>query len=427
MAAAGVDQISLGDRSIQAKHPFRYGWIIAALSFLALFASMGIRSSFGAYVTPFETGFHTTRSTISLVSTISLIVYGLGMPVAGNLTDRFGPRRVLTWSMVFMGAGLAVSYLAQSVWQITVLYGIVASIGFALASNVTVSVAIVRWFRAKRGFVLSLAITGMAAGQMVLVPVNTLMVQSLGWRPTLLIFGLLYALLLTPLFWFLYRDDPESATVSGAADPAPGRVGPAAGRNPFAGALKLFRQPVAWMIVFAYFVCGLTDVGLIHTHLIPLVEGRGFSGQFAAGIMSLYAAVNIVATVLVGYLTDKFRPGVLLAWIYGLRAVGLTLLYFAHSPTLLVLFGLISGMTDFASIIPITALCARIYGADRMGMVLGLFTLFHQFGAAAGSLVPGLIFDWYGGYEAALLLCIGLLLGSTVVILLVREQPVRQP
>ena len=148
------------------KRSFYYGYIIVALSFIALFASMGIRGSFGTYVTEWEKTFSVNRLWVSLVSFTSLCVYGFSVIYAGRLTDRIGARKVLTYSMVLMSIGLLGSFFATNIWQMIFLYGIIGSVGFGFASNVTVSVAIVKWFKEKKGFMISLVVLGMVAGPM---------------------------------------------------------------------------------------------------------------------------------------------------------------------------------------------------------------------------------------------------------------------
>ena len=107
-----------------------YAWIMLGLCFLGLLAAQGVRLSFGAFVTPWETDFKADRATISLVSFISFIVYGLTQPVVGRLTDRYGVRIVLSVSVLLIGLTLVLVTLLQSIFLLMLLYGVVASLGF---------------------------------------------------------------------------------------------------------------------------------------------------------------------------------------------------------------------------------------------------------------------------------------------------------
>jgi sugar phosphate permease len=405
------------------KTPFFYGWIITALGFLALVASMGLRTSYGAFVTPWENDFGITRSDVGLISAVGLIFYGIFLPVAGNLADKIGARTVFSVSLALMGVSLVILYFAQDVWLLYLLYGVTASIGFAGASNVTASAAIVHWFHEKRGFVLGLMVTGMAFGQMVMVPISIYLIRTFDWRFTMLLYGVIY-LLLTPVMILFFRNRP------GDIGEKPYGVQTAAAAAASKNSEKIsmldivtqiYRHPVTWLFIFMQFICGFTDVGLIHTHMVPLAEGRMFSDTLISVVTSMYAFVNIIATLFIGYLADRVNLVRLLTVIYLIRAGGITLLFFAHDPVLFVLFGIFGGITDFASIAPMTALCSKLFGAARVGTVFGMLSLFHQFGASAGSYVPGVLYDWTGSYSGALLLCIGLLVAVALSVLFIKE------
>lgn len=405
------------------KIPFFYGWIITALGFLALIASMGVRTSFGAFVAPWEIDFAVSRSNISLVSALGLVVYGICMPVAGNMADKYGARMVFSWSMILMGVSLIFLYFAQNIWMLYFLYGITASIGFAGASNVTASVAVVQWFKEKRGFVLGFMVAGMAAGQMLLVPVSIYLINMYDWRMTVLIYGLVYLILLTPVFFCFFRNRPADIGVKPY-----GYIENNHRNEKREDALSLkevvkqiFRFPVTWFFIVPYFICGFTDIGLIHTHLIPLAEGRMMPGTLIAVVMSIYALVNLISTLFIGYLADRVNLTKLLATLFIIRGIGLIILLFADDPVTFLIFGFAGGITDFASIAPLTALCSKLYGSERVGTVFGVLSLFHQFGAAVGAFVLGVIFDLTGGYNVALVLCISLLVLSAALIMSIKE------
>lgn len=123
-----------------------YAWIIVSVTFLILLAVQGVRLSFGAFVEPWERQFSMDRSTISLISTVSFIVYGISQPVIGRLVDKWGARAVLAWSALLTGVSIFLTYLVTSPWELFLLYGLGVSLGVGGASNVAASVLVVNWF-----------------------------------------------------------------------------------------------------------------------------------------------------------------------------------------------------------------------------------------------------------------------------------------
>lgn len=397
---------------------FYYGYVIVLLSFLALFASMGIRGTFGTYVTPWESTFGVNRISVSFVSFTSLVVYGLSIVAAGRLSDRWGPRKVLSTGIFILGICMAASYFATVIWQLMILYGVLASIGFGFVSNVTVSVAIVRWFKKRQGLMISFIVLGMAAGPMIFAPMNIYLIDWIGWRWMFVIYGMVYVLIFAPLYLFLFKNQPDSdsgveGSVSRPLNKAPEKAG--------ASAMSILGQPVTWLLIIPYVICGFTDIGLIQTHLVPLGENREFSNTTMADVMVLYGVFNIIGTVGVGYLADLLSSKKILFFLYSLRIVGLLLLSFTSDAFWLFFFAAMYGFTDIATIAPFTMLCNKIYGVERMGSAFGFISLFHQFGAAAGSMVPGILYGVSYNYASTLWLSTGLLILSSILILTVRE------
>lgn len=410
---------------VETKREYNYGYIIVALSFLAMIASMGVRGTFGTLVTEWEATFSVNRVWVSMVSFISLVVYGVSVVFAGRLTDSIGPRKVLSYSMVLMSICLLGSYFSTNIWQMMVLYGIIGSIGFGFASNVTVSVAIVRWFKEKKGLMISLVVVGMAAGPMIYGPLNLLMIEVVGWRWLFVLYGAIYGLVLLPLFIFLFRDSPDRSIFLKKNDRKESmQANKKIGKKTVQGGsiFSILRYPITWLICLVYLVCGFTDVGLIYTHLVPLGENRGFSSTILGNVMIVYGITNIIGTILIGFISDKFSNNKLLSFLFLLRGFGLVMLLFLDSSAWLLVFAIFYGFTDIATIAPFTVMCSKIFGEKQMGTSFGLISFFHQFGAAMGSLIPGFLFSISSNYQSALWLCTALLVMNAVIFYRLKEQ-----
>lgn len=400
----------------QAK--FNYGYIIVALSFLALFAAMGIRGSFGTYTTPWEQTFSVNRFMVSVVSFISLFIYGFSMMLAGRLVDRIGPRKVLSYSMVFLSICLLGSYYVTELWHMIILYGFIGSIGFGLASYITVSVAIVKWFKERKGLMISIVVVGMAAGPMIYTPLNIVLIDKIGWKLLFVLYGGIYACVLLPLYLLFFKDQPnmEGKFLS------KGTVDEKIDKSLKPAVFAIFRYPVTWMLILANFICGFTDIGLIHSHLVPLGESREYSRSFIANAMLLYGVFNILGTIAIGYVTDIFSNKRLLIILFGIRITALLVLIILNEPIWLLIFALLYGLTDISTITPFTMLCTNIFGVNNMGASVGIIGLFHQLGAAVGALIPGYLFSQSNSYLSTLWICTVILIVCSFLVLRVNDK-----
>src|SRR5207253_6660345 len=104
------------------------------------------------------------------------------------------------------------------------------------------------------------------------------------------------------------------------------------------------------LLWWAYFICGVTTLGLVHTHIVAYGADRGLPQINAAGILSLVGLFNIAGLVMAGRIADRFGGRKPLIIAFTVRAVALLWLATATSETSLVLFALVFGLTDMATI-----------------------------------------------------------------------------
>ena len=130
---------------------------------------------------------------MSLVFSLAGFLYfGLGI-VSGPLADRFGSRPFAVGGMVLTGLGLAAASAAQSLLQVYAAYGLGVGLGVGCAYVPAIG-AVQRWFVRRRGFASGLAVSGIGVGTLVMPPLASLLIESLGWRGAYLALGALAAL-----------------------------------------------------------------------------------------------------------------------------------------------------------------------------------------------------------------------------------------
>lgn len=412
---------------VQEDSKFFYGWVVLATTFLALFAAFGIRGSFGSYVTSWEQEFSVSRTSITVISLVSFIVVAFAQPLVGKFNDRFGARTVLTVSLSLTGVALLLCSIATSPWQLVVLYGVVASFAFTGASQITSAALMTHWFTAKRGLAIGVATSGMAAGNLTIVPTTLYLISNYNWRFSLGLFGLIVLIIFAPLMAFLIRSKPadmglkpygESSEAIANHNPAPATAGTNS-RNQ--SVWQILREKRFWLLTAPYFICGFTDVGLVYTHYIPFTQDSGFSLGIIGFTFSLIAAANLFGSIGSGYLADRMNRSRLLALVYLFRAFTFPILLIANEPWHLILFALTYGIVEMASIAPTSSFCADIFGKYSFGVVLGVVSISHMLGGAIGSLIPGIIYDTVHSYTPVFIMSSILLVISAVIVLQVRD------
>ncbi|CAN2254479.1 putative carboxylate-containing metabolite transporter [Bacillus subtilis] len=397
-----------------------YAWIIVSVTFLILLAVQGVRLSFGAFVEPWERQFSMDRGTISLISTLSFIVYGISQPVIGRLVDRWGARAVLSWSALLTGVSIFLTYFVTSPWQLFLLYGLGVSLGVGGASNVAASVLVVNWFSKKRGLAFGIMEAGFGAGQMLLVPGSLMLIHWFSWKLTVVVLGLLLMVIVFPAALLMLRNNPSEKN----AEPIGGLADEEKETAPKTTALSvtgMFRMKQFWFLILPFLICGFTTVGLMDTHLIPFSHDHGFSTTVTSAAVSLLAGFNIAGILLSGIVADRWSSRKILCFLYAVRALSIVILIYSHEPYLLLAFAILFGLVDFATVAPTQMLATQYFQNYSIGLMIGWLSLAHQIGSALGAYVPGVIYTVTGEYTLAFYLSIGMLMLASVMNAMLRE------
>jgi len=412
-----------------------YGWIVAAVTFMVLLLTAGIRAAPGVLIVPLEDEFHWPRSTISFAIGVNLLLYGLIGPFAAALIDRFGVRRTMTAALAVTAVGVALTPVMQQSWQLVLLWGVVVGASCGVIGNFLAAFIAARWFRIRQGLVVGLLTAANAAGQLIFLPTMASIATHAGWRVMSVVLAAAVAGFV-PLIAVLMRDRPEDLGLAPYGDSGGPRPPAAPDGNPLTLAFRAFAEGARsrdfWLIAGSYFVCGASTNGLIGTHLIPACIDHGLTEVAGAGLLAATGVFSFLGGTLSGWLSDRWDNRLLLAWYYGLRGLSLLYLPFAFDMSIygLSLFTIFYGLDWIAGVPPTVRLLARVAGMERTGIMVAWITVIHQAGGALAAYLAGVLRISFGTYLEAFLLAGLLCFAAALMALLVgsggrRAEPAR--
>ncbi|HUF41467.1 MAG TPA: MFS transporter [Verrucomicrobiae bacterium] len=372
--------------------------------------SAGVRSSPSVLIHPLEAEFGWSRTLIASAVSMNLLLFGVAAPLSGYLIDRYGPRKVMMGSLLFLIVGVSGTVAMTEFWQFFLVWGVIVGLGAGGVGSVLTATVGTRWFVARRGLALGILGSASSTGQIIFLPFFMAMITFAGWRlgSMTLIF---VAMILLPLIFLFMRDDPSDVGLEpyGAGQPAAAIGGGSASlrgmpaKNATITAKEVVTHPTFWLLAGSFFVCGGTANGLIGTHLIPHEIEIGIPQIAAASILGIMGGLNIVGTIFSGWMIDRVQPQKWLALVYALRGVSLLILPFVNSFTGLVVFAIIYGLDWFATVPPSMAITADTFGKQNVGKVYGWIFMSHQIGAAIMASAAGALRTWLGDYQLAFL------------------------
>lgn len=392
----------------------RRPWEIVATGFIALALAFSARAALSLVMPAWQTEFGWSRSAVSGVAAAAMLVMALVAPVAGNLVDRHGSRRVLAAGLTAIPAGLLVATLARpgsTAWLLPLGFAGIAAAGFGLVAQHVVAAAIARRFDRQRGLATGIGTAGSTAGQLLLLPLLALLLEVSGWRAGFVLLALA-SLILVPLVLRLEKEIPRDVEEKGNSPEALG-----------ARLWLLARMPAFHALFWSYLICGFTTSGMIETHFLPFAAYCGFPPVLGATAFGILSGVNLLGMILAGGLADHVSRPLLLAAIYLARAGCFALLLFLPpSLPLLMVFAVLFGLFDYSTV-PVTAgLMADRAGIGVVGLAMGLLSAGHAIGGAAGALAGGTLVDLFGTYASVWTLCTALAFLAAVMVLPLRDR-----
>lgn len=121
-----------------------------------------------------------------MVSSLLSGFYLLAGPFVASLANRWGFRPVTIIGAVIASFSFAISYFATSVEFLYITYGVFGGIGFCfiyMPSVITVGYYFERW----RALATGISLCGSGVGTFVFAPLSAHLIESYGWRNSLLI------------------------------------------------------------------------------------------------------------------------------------------------------------------------------------------------------------------------------------------------
>src|SRR5499426_2950932 len=196
-----------------------YGWWVVAAFSVSSFVSTGVRHAVGPFLKPIVADLGLDRATFSAVIALSLLLYGVFMPLAGMALNRFSVRLVTSVGTLLLIASLLLTAVVRNVWEFAGVYGVLVPLGLAGTGPVIASGVVARWFNKRRGTALSVLGSASMTGMSLLVPAVTWLILTAGWRTTYVLIAGGFLALVRPLCLWVDRDSPESMGLG--ADGAP--------------------------------------------------------------------------------------------------------------------------------------------------------------------------------------------------------------
>jgi len=391
-------------QTIEKQDPrFFYGYVIVVLVFVVMLLSWGIFLSFGVFFEPMLEEFGWTRAMTSGAYSIAFLVmgpFGLGV---GRLTDRYGPRVVISGCGLLLGTGLLLMTRISALWQLYLVYGVIIGIGMS-ATWVPANSIVPRWFVKRRGLMTGIVLNGNGMGTLIIPPIAGWLIATYGWRLAYGVTGMAAFVLIILAAQFLKAEPAKVGQLPYGADNEAESVVMNNGGYSLKEAIHTMQL---WLLSGVSFCLWLV-IGVIMVHIVIHATGMGMPASSATRILVLIGGASIVGRAAMGGFSDMIGNRKALMLSFAIMAASIVWLMISGNSWMLYLFGIVFGFS-YGSLSPLVSpAVAELFGLSSHGAIFAVTFLWGTIGEAIGPFVAGWIFDLTSSYQGAFLICLAI-------------------
>lgn len=380
-----------------------------------LMVTMGTRQSLGLFVEPLTTSTGLAITTISLALAIGQFTWGAIQPIAGALSDRYGPQVILVAALILLALGVGITPFMSSGFGLIVSLGLLMAIGSGAGGfSVLIGAAAQRLPVEARAEASGVINAGGSFGQFVFAPIMQKCIQVFGWMGAMWTMMVLTIAALPLIAGLMGKEKfvPATKTQDGGVWQA----------------IKIaMKDPSYLLLHLGFFTCGF-HIAFLVTHLPGEVNLCGLSPTVASWSLAIIGLSNIFGSLYAGYCVSRYRSKYVLAAMYGSRALLVAwYLMMPRTEWTFYIFAIGLGFTWLATVPPTAAIVSKLFGVRYLATLFGLTLFTHQIGGFLGAYLGGWSITRFGDFSWMWYADIALATVAALANLPIREQRVVRP
>lgn len=373
---------------------------MAALAFAVGFTVFGSIYSFGVFLEPIMADLGSSRSATSALYVIaSSAFYFLG-PATGAIADRLGPRALVSFGTLAMGGGFAATALVTNISMAYLTYGLGVGIGAACVYIPTFAV-LGGWFDRSRTRALTIAAAGTGLGMLALPPLCALIIAHFGWRAAIMALAVINSAVL--------------AATAALVRPPPQRPMPTESKP-----LRTILRSRAFALIYISWILGTAALFVPLILLPAFAIAQGVDPVAASWLISIVGGASVLGRVGIGYALAQ--GGALPLYKISILAMAASYWIWLLLPTFgwLLMFTSLLGIAYGVRIALVAPVLIELFGADRLGGLLGSFFTATGVASLIGPMVANFAADYWGNDTASIVIAI--VLGALAYVLVLPLQ-----
>lgn len=335
-----------------------------------------------------------TTNALALANSLFLFTYGLSNIFGGYLSDRFGPRKIalfalIWWSLMTLFTGFVWSSLSLIFFRI--LLGLGEGMHWPLNSK-----WVKEWFpsheRARANMFWEF---GLTVGPIITGPFVTWLILSTGtWKSPFIVMALIGIIAVVPITWIVAKDQPEESRFVSSQELAyiqTGRKDESASKQVSIG--EVLRKTDFWLLLVNWSGMATVFYGILFWLPSYLIKVRHLSLHLTGFWYMLPYILMTVCIILTAFASDRLMKRSIFAGI-GTIVAGVGLFLGTHADNLVLAMILISISSAMNGVVlpTIWSSLQRMFPSHNVGTGAGLLNGLENIIAAIGTYILGVSF-----------------------------------
>src|SRR6202451_2039743 len=389
-------------------------WVIAAAG-VFLQIALGAVYAWSVFRIPLARQFGWTIPEVTLTFTICIFVLGVAAFCGGLWLNRRGPRIVALTGGVLYGIGVFLaSFSDHGLWWLYLSYVVLGGIGLGFAYIVPVAV-LVKWFPDRRGLITGIAVGGFGAGALIVAPLATHLIQSIGVLQTFAYLGIGYLVVIMVTGYFM-QNPPEGWKPQGWTPTATETAQRSTKDYTLGGALRTWQWWALWLLLFLNTSAGIS---LISQESPVFQEIVKVSVIVAAGVVGIASIGTAVGRFFWAWVSDSIPRRYTFVVMFLMQVVLFWMLPSLASATVLAAVSFIILMCYGGGFGTMPAFAADYFGSKNVGPIYGLMLTAWGFASYFGPQLLGKLLSPGGTYISGLHIIAGIMAISVLLPILV--------
>ena len=364
-----------------------------------------------------------SHSEIGLAQSITLWTYSVFAILSGLMVDRIGGRKTMCIGGFLCMIGWLLLSTIGFLWQFYVYYGVFMAAAVSMTHLVPLQSVSRKIFTKQAGLAGGILASAAGVGNIIFMPVLTLMSGSSGWRNTSVVFAFVFGVPIMIVTYFMLRDvreDTERTFHSERTLSLSDRKQAVAGGGETAKDAIMTSQ--FWLLVVTYGLLGIIANAIV-AHLVAWSVDLGCTPATSGIYVTMLSFTSLGGRIGGGWLGDRYGKRrvimissllSLLVMLWGWQQI--------ESTRELVFFIIMLGSCFALPTGLFAPYLGDLFGKAELGLLFGILTMGWGLIGGWGPMLWGIIFDTTGSYNGACLFSAGCYALTLITVLLIRPR-----